>query len=251
MIDFSGRPGLVHGRAVQVRHDRQLRQPARLRVFPGLRQPRAGHPAHRQPARATTRITSARPSSRPLRGRCAWRSKLDPRSAGIIPSTKGSRSEHFTHEHRCGRRLRHGQPALGLAGGRARGRRPGSRCSSPRDPEVVRAAERVVLPGPGRHARLHARAARVAACGTRCSKPRRNKPLMGVCVGMQMLLDAQRGRRGHAGPGPDSPAEVRASELDRPAAARRQPLQGAADGLEPGACRRGRTPCGHGVPDES
>ena len=56
-------------------------------------------------------------------------------------------------------------------------------------PEEVRAADRVVLPGPGRDARLHARAARVRPAARRCSRPRRRKPLFGVCVGMQMLLE--------------------------------------------------------------
>jgi imidazoleglycerol-phosphate dehydratase len=40
-----------HARAVQGRHGRRLRHPADLRIFPGVREPRAGHAAHRQPAR--------------------------------------------------------------------------------------------------------------------------------------------------------------------------------------------------------
>ena len=51
VIDFSGRPGPRHERALQGRHDRRLRRPAGARILPGLRQPRPRHPAHRQPAR--------------------------------------------------------------------------------------------------------------------------------------------------------------------------------------------------------
>ena len=75
------------------------------------------------------------------------------------------------------------------------------------------------------------------------------KPLFGVCVGMQMLLD-----RSEEGPTDGLgliPGEVRQVRAGRPAAARWQPLQGAADGLEPGPADRGRTPCGQGVPDAS
>ena len=39
----------------------------------------------------------------------------------------------------------------------------------------------------------------IPACRKRCSRPRRAKPLLGVCVGMQMLLD-----RSEEGPTPAS-----------------------------------------------
>ncbi len=71
------------------------------------------------------------------------------------------------------------------------------------DPDLIRAAERVVLPGQGaisdcmrelRESRLLAPVLEAA----------RNKPLFGVCVGMQMLLDhSQEGRRGDDGSGTD------------------------------------------------
>ena len=63
-----------------------------------------------------------------------------------------------------------------------------------------------------RRARRAARAGRDAAtacascsesaCGRRCSRPRRRKPLMGVCVGMQMLLDHSE-EQDTPGPRPD------------------------------------------------
>ncbi len=69
------------------------------------------------------------------------------------------------------------------------------------DPEHVRAAERVVLPGQGAMpdcmrelfaSGLHASVMEAAA----------SKPLFGVCVGMQMLLDhSQEGRKGDGGAG--------------------------------------------------
>ena len=57
---------------------------------------------------------------------------------------------------------------------------------------------------------------------------------MGVCVGMQMLLDHSEEQDRPPGLGLIA-GEVRALPARRPAAARRQPLQGAADGLEPRA----------------
>ena len=73
-------------------------------------------------------------------------------------------------------------------------RRDGEVRASPpiRDDDARRRARRV--PGPGRDARLHARAAR-AGCARRCCDAARDKPLLGVCIGMQMLLRAQRGGR--------------------------------------------------------
>ena len=112
-------------------------------------------------------------------------------------------------------------------------------------PEEVRAAERIVLPGQGampdcmrelRDSGLQQSVLEAAAA----------KPLFGVCVGMQMLLD-----RSHEGPTDGLgliPGEVRQIRARRPPAARWQPLQGAADGLEPGLADRGRTPYGRAFP---
>ncbi|RZI84179.1 MAG: imidazole glycerol phosphate synthase subunit HisH [Rubrivivax sp.] len=59
------------------------------------------------------------------------------------------------------------------------------------DPQVVRAAERVVLPGQGamRDCMHELRAAHDGGLLGAVLDAAANKPLMGVCVGMQMLLD--------------------------------------------------------------
>ncbi len=59
------------------------------------------------------------------------------------------------------------------------------------DPEVVRAAERVVLPGQGamRDCMRELREAHGGGLLASVLDAAANKPLMGVCVGMQMLLD--------------------------------------------------------------
>ncbi len=71
------------------------------------------------------------------------------------------------------------------------------------EPDLIHAAERVVLPGQGA----------IADCMRELRQSRlldpvldaaRRKPLFGVCVGMQMLLDhSQEGRRGDDGSGTD------------------------------------------------
>ena len=73
------------------------------------------------------------------------------------------------------------------------------------------------------------------ACRRRCSTPPRPSRSMGVCIGMQMLLERseegadRRERRGWADRRRGGALSARG-----PPAARRQPLQSAADGLEPG-----------------
>jgi glutamine amidotransferase len=111
--------------------------------------------------------------------------------AGVIPSTKGSAvAPRGMTQDRRRRRLRHGQPALGVAGGDACGAdSPGSTSSSPPTPEEVRAAERVVLPGQGAMRDCMRELRDSGPEGGRAATPPRSKPLMGVCVGMQMLLD--------------------------------------------------------------
>ena len=90
VIDFSGRPGLHMHVPFKAAHGRRLRHPAGLRVLPGLRQPRAGHAAHRQPARRQ-RAPPVRDRVQGVRARAAHGAgELDPRSAGVVPSTKGS-----------------------------------------------------------------------------------------------------------------------------------------------------------------
>ncbi|MFX8546819.1 imidazole glycerol phosphate synthase subunit HisH, partial [Acinetobacter baumannii] len=59
------------------------------------------------------------------------------------------------------------------------------------DPQLVHAAERVVLPGQGamRDCMREVREARGGELFGAVLHAALNKPLMGVCVGMQMLLD--------------------------------------------------------------
>ena len=113
---------------------------------------------------------------------------------------------------------------------------------------MVRAAERVVLPGQGAMPDCM-RELRDSGLLRAVLEAAASKPLFGVCVGMQMLLDrSEEGPTDGLGLIPGEVLQVRARG---PAAARRQPLQGAADGLEPGLPDRGRTRSGPGVPDES
>lgn len=71
------------------------------------------------------------------------------------------------------------------------------------DPELIHAAERVVLPGQGAIADCM-RALRESRLLEPVLEAARSKPLFGVCVGMQMLLDhSQEGRRGDDGSGTD------------------------------------------------
>ena len=108
-------------------------------------------------------------------------------------------------------------------------------------PEEVRAAERVVLPGQGAMPDCM-RELQESGLREAVLEAAANKPLMGVCVGMQMLLS-----RSEEGPTDGLgliDGEVLRFRARRPAATRRQPLQGAADGLEPGAADCGRTRSG-------
>lgn len=69
------------------------------------------------------------------------------------------------------------------------------------DPELIHAAERVVLPGQGAIADCM-RELRASSLLEPVLEAARNKPLFGVCVGMQMLLDhSQEGRKGDGGAG--------------------------------------------------
>ena len=71
------------------------------------------------------------------------------------------------------------------------------------DPETVFAAERVVLPGQGAIADCM-RELRDSGLQAAVVDAAATKPLMGVCVGMQMLLERKRRGRGwHAGTRPD------------------------------------------------
>ena len=173
-----------------------VRRRPRARVLPGLRQPRAGHAAHRQPARRQRappgetvfkafapraahggRARSARRGRRPVdqgdalgsTRRCGSRPpSIGPIDIAVVDYGMGNlRSVAKALEHVAPERddRRH--------------RRPGGRSAR---------ADRVVLPGPERDARLHARARRsglrdvVLRGGAR-------PPFLGICLGLQMLFD--------------------------------------------------------------
>ena len=90
VIDFSGRPGLHMHVPFKAGMIGALRHAAGLRVLPGLRQPRAGHAAHRQPARRQ-RAPPVRDGVQGLRARAAHGAGARPaQRRGVIPSTKGS-----------------------------------------------------------------------------------------------------------------------------------------------------------------
>ena len=121
---------------------------------------------------------------------------------------------------RRGARLRHRQPALGAEGAAAlRRRRPAHRRRrADRRRRRRRAARRRRVRG------VHGRAARRAASRQPAlDAVASGRPFLGICVGMQMLFDAQRGRR----PAPRPRRDPRHDPLDP---ARRQ---AAADAVEP------------------
>ena len=89
--------------------------------------------------------------------------------------------------------------------------------------------------------------ARVRACRKRCSTRRRSKPLLGVCVGDADAVRPQRGGR-HAGPRALLPGKVVRFRLDGQLQDDGSALQGAADGLEPGAPGACRIRCGTASP---
>ncbi len=99
-----------------------------------------------------------------------------------------------THLHR---RLRHGQPALGAEGARSTSR-PRPRSRSPPIPTAIRRADRVVFPGQGAMPDCM-RAWTSSGLGEAVVEAPRASPFLGICIGQQMLFEAQRRGR-HAGP---------------------------------------------------
>jgi hypothetical protein len=122
-------------------------------------------------------------------------------------------------------------------------------------PRCMRRRPRVMLPGQGAHARLHARAARLgpamAPCIARRAAPSRCWASAWACRCCSTTARSRTHRAWDVIPGRSESN----SELGRPPAARRQPLQGAANGLEPSGtaiwATRGHTPLWAGVPDGS
>ena len=228
---------------VHQRHDRHLRHPADLRVLPGLRQPRVVTLHIDNLQGRSTRTTSARPCSRPSPARCArrWSSTRARPASSPRPRVRSDLPDD--------QQPNHASPSSTTAWATcARCRR---RCSTPptrlgvevfvtSDPEVVRAADARGAAGAGRHARLHARAARLRPAGRRCSRP----PPASRCSASAWACRCccRAARKGPTDGLGLIPGEVRQVRPGRPPAARRQPLQGAADGLEPGAARPRRAP---------
>ena len=111
----------------------------------------------------------------------------DPRSAGVIPSTKGSPLTWprplAVVDYGMGNLRSVSQAVMHVAAGEGV-----DQVIVTQRPEDVRAAERVVLPGQGAMRdcmrELHDSGLKDAVLEAAASKP-----LMGVCVGMQMLLD--------------------------------------------------------------
>jgi glutamine amidotransferase len=92
------------------------------------------------------------------------------------------------------------------------------------DPATIDAAERVVLPGVG--AAGHAMA-RIDALGLRDTLQRRDRPMLGICLGMQLLFE--RSEEDDTTASASSRARCGSSSRRRPA--------GAAHGLEPARVR--------------
>ncbi len=115
-------------------------------------------------------------------------------------------------------------------------------------PDEVLAAERVVLPGQGAMRDCMRELATLGPAGRRAGC----RPQPAVAGRVRRHADAARTQRRarHAGPGPGARpgGEIPAR---RAAPKRRQPLQAAADGLEPGARSATAHPLWRGVPDDS
>jgi glutamine amidotransferase len=66
--------------------------------------------------------------------------------------------------------------------------RVGAKAEIARDPDVVRRAEKVLLPGVGAFADAIAELKRLGMDQAACEHVRAGKPLLGVCLGLQLLL---------------------------------------------------------------
>ena len=69
------------------------------------------------------------------------------------------------------------------------------------DPETIRRAERLILPGVGAFGDAREKLARTGLDALVCEQAGRGKPLMGICLGMQMLFDRSFEFGEHAGLG--------------------------------------------------
>lgn len=69
------------------------------------------------------------------------------------------------------------------------------------DPETIRRAERLILPGVGAFGDAREKLARTGLDALVCEQAGRGKPLMGICLGMQMLFERSFEFGEHAGLG--------------------------------------------------
>jgi glutamine amidotransferase len=77
----------------------------------------------------------------------------------------------------------------------------GHRAEITSDPEVVRRADKVILPGVGAFADAAAELRRTGLGAAFCEAVRAGKPCLGVCLGLQLLFDVSEEDGEHAGLG--------------------------------------------------
>src|SRR4051812_42899753 len=77
----------------------------------------------------------------------------------------------------------------------------GHRAEITSDPDVVRRAERVILPGVGAFADAAAELERTGLGAAFCEAVREGRPCLGVCLGLQLLFDVSEEDGEHRGLG--------------------------------------------------
>ena len=111
-----------------------------------------------------------------------------------------------------GPRLRDGEPALGREGARARRRA----ATVSADPDGSRAADGLILPGVGAFPRAMERIRATGLDELIAERAAAGTPILGICLGLQLLFDAQRGARRRRRASACSPGEVTRARRARP-----------------------------------